>query len=123
MPHMTVESELHDAVWRFHDAIQRRDGVEDRVRRGDHDPALYDRGLSAAEAVVQARLRLYRVLIEQGWSPPRALTTQVAGDLALLEQPDEAAGRPHPLSSAPAAEPSGSRHLGVLDRMITSPYS
>jgi hypothetical protein len=88
----TVESELHDAVWRFHDAIQRRDGVEDRVRRGDTNPGLYDRGLAAAEAVVAARLRLYRVLIEQGWKPPRTLTDQVAIDLQLLEEPIDHVG-------------------------------
>jgi len=89
MPRTEVEAELHSAVWQFHDAIQRREGVEGRVRRGDSNPALYDRTLAAAEAVVQARLRLYRVLIEQGWKPPKALTEQVAADLALLEEEDD----------------------------------
>ena len=89
MQSTTVEEQLHDAVWQFHDAIQRREGVEERVRRGDNDPALYDRGLAAAQAVVQARLRLYRVLIEQGWKPPKALTEQVAADLVLLGEEDD----------------------------------
>ena len=85
----TVEEQLHDAVWQFHDAIQRREGVEDRLRRGEGNPGLYDRGLAAAEAVVHARLRLDRVLIEQGWKPPKALTEQVAADLALLGEEDD----------------------------------
>jgi hypothetical protein len=89
MQSTTVEEQLHHAVWQFHDAIQRREGLEERVRRGDPDPALYERGLAAAQSVVQARLRLYRVLIEQGWKPPKSLTERVAADLALLHEEDD----------------------------------
>lgn len=85
----STEDLLHDAVWRYHDAIQRRDGVEDRLRRGEVSTQLYDRSLAAAQAVVQARLQLYRVLAEQGWTPPQTVADHAALDGRLLQEADE----------------------------------
>ena len=47
----SIEERLHSAVWTFHNAVQRRDGVETRLRRGEVDEDLYSRTLTAAEAV------------------------------------------------------------------------
>lgn len=82
----TAEDDLHDAIWALHDALQRRDGIEERLRGGDLDPELYDRGLVAAEAVVHARLALYRVLITQGWTPPRTVASKVDLDARLMNE-------------------------------------
>jgi hypothetical protein len=81
-----TEDRLHAAVWAFHAAVQRRDGVEARLRRGELDPELYDRSLSAAEAVVQARVALYRLLIEEGWTPPRTVLRDLVFDDSLLDE-------------------------------------
>jgi hypothetical protein len=83
------EEQLHQAIWAFHDALQRRDGIEQRLRDGDLDGALYDRGLAASEAVVHARLALYRVLITQGWTPPESVATQVDLDAHLMTEASE----------------------------------
>lgn len=83
------EDDLHHAIWALHDALQRRDGIEARLRGGDADAELYDRGLSAAEAVVHARLALFRVLVTQGWTPPAAVATQVHLDAHLMREPSE----------------------------------
>ena len=85
----TDEEELHQASWALHDALQRRDGIEQRLRDGDPDATLYDRGLAASEAVVHARLALYRVLIAQGWTPPASVTAQVDLDEHLLTEASE----------------------------------
>jgi hypothetical protein len=83
------EEQLHEALWTFHAALQRRDGIEQRLRDGDPDPLLYDRGLAASEAVVHARLALYRVLITQGWTPPPSVQQQVDLDAHLMQEPSE----------------------------------
>jgi hypothetical protein len=83
------EEQLHAAIWKLHDALQRRDGIEGRLRAGDQDGKLYDRGLAASEAVVHARLALYRLLITQGWTPPRHLLEQVDLDAHLMAEPSE----------------------------------
>jgi len=88
----THEERLHEASWALHDALQRRDGIEQRLRDGDPDPGLYDRGLAASEAVVHARLALYRVLITQGWTPPAGLMAQVDLDEQLMAEPSEHLG-------------------------------
>lgn len=85
----STEEQLHSAVWAFHNAVQRRDGVESRLRRGELDAELYDRTLTAAEAVVQARIALYRLLIAEGWTPPDAVVRDLQYDDALLRQPAE----------------------------------
>ena len=83
------EGQFHAAIWALHEALQRRDGIERRLRNGDVDADLYSRGLQASEAVVTARLGLYRVLIEEGWTPPPAVTVQVDLDLQLLGEAAE----------------------------------
>jgi hypothetical protein len=83
------EEELHSAIWALHDALQRRDGIEERLRAGDPDTRLYDRGLAASEQVVHARLGLYRVLMRQGWTPPKSLAEQVHLDAQLMTEASE----------------------------------
>lgn len=85
----TQEEQLHQAIWAFHDALQRRDGIEQRLRDGGVDSELYDRGLAASEAVVHSRLALYRVLVTQGWTPPRSVAAQVDLDARLLTEASE----------------------------------
>ena len=72
------EDRLHAVVWAFHTAVQRRDGIELRLRRGELDADLQDRSLSAAEAVVEARIALYRLLISEGWTPPATIVSRSA---------------------------------------------
>jgi hypothetical protein len=81
-----MEERLHQAVWAYHAAVQRRDGVEARLRRGEIDADLYDRSLSAAEAVTEARITLYKLLIDEGWTPPVAVAQDLAHDTALLRE-------------------------------------
>jgi hypothetical protein len=80
------EDRLHAVVWAFHTAVQRRDGIELRLRRGELDADLQDRSLSAAEAVVEARIALYRLLISEGWTPPAAIVSDIEYDDAVLRQ-------------------------------------
>lgn len=83
------EDVLHEAIWKLHDALVRRDGIEQRLRAGDPDPALYDRSLLASEAVLHARMLLYRVLLEQGWTPPPSVATQLQLDSHLVREASE----------------------------------
>jgi hypothetical protein len=83
------EEQLHAAIWALHDALQRRDGIEERVRANGPDDKLYKRGLAASETVVHARLALYRVLITQGWTPPPSITQQLDLDAHLMKEPSE----------------------------------
>lgn len=85
-PDMATEDRLHAAVWVFHAAVQRRDGIELRLRRGELDADLQDRSLTAAEAVVQARVALYKLLIAEGWSPPNWVAQDIAYDDRVLSQ-------------------------------------
>lgn len=85
----TQEEQLHQAIWAYHDALQRRDGIEQRLRGGEVDAHLYDRGLAASEAVVHTRLALYRVLIDQGWTPPASVSAQVDLDEQLMSEASE----------------------------------
>src|SRR3954462_13017541 len=83
---MATEDRLHAAVWAFHAAVQRRDGIELRLRRGELDADLQDRSLSASEAVVQARVALYKMLIDEGWSPPDWVAQDIEYDDTVLSQ-------------------------------------
>jgi hypothetical protein len=60
--------------------------VEGRLRRGELDAELYDRSLTAAEAVVQARIGLYRLLISEGWTPPDSIAKDISYDDSLLDE-------------------------------------
>lgn len=91
MPQST-EERLHQAVWAFHTALQRRDGVESRLRRGEIDTDLYDRSLTAAEAVVESRIALYQLLIDEGWTPPPSVAHDLAYDDTLLHEAAEHTG-------------------------------
>lgn len=88
----SIEDKLHAAMWAFHAAVQRRDGVEARLRRGEMDAELYDRSLSAAEAVVESRLGLYRLLIAEGWTPPSQVLQDIAYDDTVLHEPADELG-------------------------------
>lgn len=81
-----AETRLHAAVWAFHAAVQRRDGIEARLRRGELDGDLQDRSLSASESVVQARVALYRLLMTEGWVPPPSVAHDVELDEQMLRQ-------------------------------------
>lgn len=83
---MNSEERLHQAVWAYHAAVQRRDGVEARLRRGEMDADLYDRSLTAAEAVTEARVNLYKLLISEGWTPPPGLVHDIEHDDVLLRE-------------------------------------
>ena len=85
----SIEDRLHQALWAFHAAVQLRDGIEGRIRRGEMDADLYDRSLHAAEAVMTARLGLYRLLIEEGWTPPASVAQDLAHDDLLLHEQAE----------------------------------
>ena len=80
------EDRLHAAVWAFHAAVQRRDGIEARLRRGEQDLDLRDRSLAASEAVVEARVALYRMLIGDGWTPPAAVAQEIEYDDSVLRE-------------------------------------
>lgn len=80
------EDRLHAVVWAFHAAVQRRDGIESRLRRGEADMDLQDRSLAASEAVVEARIGLYRLLMSEGWIPPPAVAQDIEYDDEVLHQ-------------------------------------
>ena len=84
------EDALHEAIWKLHDSLVRRDGIEQRLRDdNDNDPELYKRSLLASEAVLNARMLLYRVLLEQGWTPPPTVATQLQLDSHLVREASE----------------------------------
>lgn len=84
------EDVLHEAIWKLHDSLVRRDGIEQRLRDdSDNDPDLYKRSLAASEAVLNARMLLYRVLLEQGWTPPSTVATQLQLDSHLVREASE----------------------------------
>jgi hypothetical protein len=85
----SIETQLLSAAWAFHTAVQRRDGIEARLRRGEQDPELFDRSLTAAESVVQARIELYRLLITDGWIPPPTVAGDLEYDDCVLHQAAE----------------------------------
>jgi hypothetical protein len=80
------EDRLHAVIWSFHAAVQRRDGIEARLRRGELDADLQDRSLAAAEAVVEARIGLYKLLTAEGWVPPATIAQDVELDSSLLRE-------------------------------------
>jgi hypothetical protein len=83
------EERLHAAMWAFHAAVQRRDGIEARLRAGQHDADLQHWSLTAAEAVVEARIHLYRLLMSDGWIPPPSVAHDVEMDVSLLHEASE----------------------------------
>lgn len=80
------EDRLHAVVWAFHAAVQRRDGIEARLRRGELDVDLQDRSLVASEAVVEARNALYKLLVSEGWVPPPSVAAEMEYDESLLRE-------------------------------------
>ena len=80
-----------ERFWVLHTAVLRRDGLASRRRAGvPEDPAL-DRGLSAAEVVIEARASLHRCLIAQGWAPPPGVVRDLEHDELLLRAPVDSA--------------------------------
>jgi hypothetical protein len=67
---------------RYHAAVIRSDGLQDKLREGPATAELLDRSLAADEQVIEARAALRKGLIELGWTPP----PDVAEDLELDEQ-------------------------------------
>jgi hypothetical protein len=82
------DHELLSRFWSLHAAVVRRDGIEERLRSGQADTALLDRSLLAAEAVLEARVALYRCLMARGWRPPDSLVRDIAYDDAVLAEQD-----------------------------------
>lgn len=78
------DPELLTCFWALHAAIIRRDGIEARLRAGQHDPDLLERSLPAAEAVIAARTGLYRHLISRGWTPPNTVVQDLSYDETVL---------------------------------------
>lgn len=83
----STEERLHVAAWAFHDAVQRRDGLQARLRRGELDPELQERCAAATESVALARLGLYRLLVSEGWAPPPVVVRELELAASLLEPP------------------------------------
>jgi hypothetical protein len=50
--------------------------------RGRRKPAIAD-----VEAALEARVALFRCLVESGWQAPEGVTRQIDLDAALVEQP------------------------------------
>jgi hypothetical protein len=44
---------------------------------------------AAAERLLQARVLLFRALVDSGWTPPAPLAAQLERDAALLATPDD----------------------------------
>jgi hypothetical protein len=55
--------------------------------RGHRKPSLDD-----VEAALEARVALFRCLVESGWQPPEGVTRQINLDAALVDQPHGALG-------------------------------
>jgi hypothetical protein len=55
--------------------------------RGLRKPALEE-----VEAALQARVELFRCLVESGWEAPERLAKQIGVDAALVDEPLGAAG-------------------------------
>jgi len=79
----SFQDELHVRSQVLHAAIQRSEGIEARIRRGELHEDLLRRSEEAAEAVVAARVALYRLLMEAGWVPPDTVVRDVAFDDSL----------------------------------------
>jgi hypothetical protein len=82
------DEELLSHFWSLHNAIIKRDGLEERMRSGAQDEDLFNRSLVAAEGVLQARAGLYRHLMQSGWTPPPTVVRDVVYDEIVLSQPD-----------------------------------
>lgn len=58
-----------------------------RVMLAAHRSQKHLSGLEAAEALIEARVRLYEHLVATGWDPPEDLRRQLELDALLAEQP------------------------------------
>lgn len=58
-----------------------------RVVLAAHRSQKHLSGLEAAEALIEARVRLYEHLVASGWDPPEELRRQLELDALLAEQP------------------------------------
>ena len=70
-----------------HAAVIRSDGIAARLRDRPGDPELLDRSAAAADEVIATRTRLYRALVELGWTPPASVTTDLVYDDAVRALP------------------------------------
>ena len=57
------------------------------VLRMQRNPSLAD-----IEAALEARVQLFRCLVDSGWQPPETVTRQIDLDAALVDQPHGALG-------------------------------
>ncbi len=78
------EAEVLAAAELLRTALQRRDGIEVRIRAGDLNRDLLDRSLEAAEAVLAARAAFYRLLRAAGWAAPAHVIYDRALDAEVL---------------------------------------
>ena len=58
-----------------------------RVVLAAHRSQKHLSGLEAAEALIEARVRLYEHLVATGWDPPEDLRRQLELDAFLADQP------------------------------------
>lgn len=58
-----------------------------RVVLAAHRSQKHLSGLEAAEALIEARVRLYEHLVATGWDPPEELRRQLELDAFLVAQP------------------------------------
>ena len=70
-----------------HAAVIRSDGIAARLRARPGDAELLDRSAAAADEVIATRNRLYRALVDLGWTPPASVTQDLSYDDAVRALP------------------------------------
>ena len=78
------EAEVLAAAEVLRTALQRRDGIESRIRSGDLSRDLLDRSLDSAESVLAARATFYRLLKAAGWTAPSHVIHDLEVDARVL---------------------------------------
>jgi hypothetical protein len=89
--HRLDESSLFACVADYHRATESLRTAEAAVRDGSGADAAEEH-LSAAEAVIAARLAFVRCLVKAGWTPPPEAAASAALDDAIAEEPNGALG-------------------------------
>lgn len=87
--HQLDESALFACVEAYHRATESLRTAEAAVRDGS---GAAEEHLSAAEAVIAARLAFVHCLVEAGWTPPPEAAASAALDDAIAEEPNGALG-------------------------------
>ena len=63
-----------------HAAVIRSDGIDARLRDRPAERELLERSAAAADEVIATRARLYRALVDLGWTPPPAVVQDLDHD-------------------------------------------